>query len=115
MYAKHQNFADFKIEMMDFWGFLLSFEFCLQLQSKKTKNYALLLWLVHWGYISLESATLQAKIMKSKKVQEDEEEGGKKKESGGSFSLKTMILAIADTVENKNAMLLLDFFSLYVP
>ena len=85
----------------------------LQLQSKKTKNYALLLWLVHWGYISLESATLQAKIMKSKKVQEDEEEGGKKKESGGSFSLKTMILAIAD-IQWKNAMLLLDFFS-YVP
>ena len=39
--------------------------------------------------------------------------GAKKKESGGSFSLKTMILAIADTVK-KNAMLLLDFFS-YVP
>ena len=51
--------------------------------------------------------------MKSKKVQEDEEEGGKKKESGGSFSLKTMILAIAD-IQWKNAMLLLDFFS-YVP
>ena len=50
--------------------------------------------------------------MKSKKVQEDEEEGGKKKESGGSFSLKTMILAIADPVK-KNAMLL-GLFS-YVP
>mgnify|MGYP001482540664 CR=1 FL=1 len=48
--------------------------------------------------------------MKSKKVQEDEEKEGEKKESAGSFSLKTMILAIADTVENKNAMLLLDFF-----
>ena len=53
--------------------------------------------------------------MKSKKVQEDEEKEGEKKESAGSFSLKTMILAIADTVENKNAMLLLDFFfSMYL-
>ena len=62
-----------------FLGFPTQLWILLQLQSKKTKNYALLLWLVHWGYISLESATLQAKIMKSKKVQEDEEEGGKKK------------------------------------
>ena len=64
-----------------FLGFPTQLWILLQLQSKKTKNYALLLWLVHWGYISLESATLQAKIMKSKKVQEDEEEGGKKRKA----------------------------------
>ena len=39
--------------------------------------------------------------------------GAKKKESGGSFSLKTMILAIADTVK-KNAMLLGLFFPMYL-
>ena len=64
-----------------FLGFPTQLWILLQLQSKKTKNYALLLWIVHWGYISLESATLQAKIMKSKKVQEDEEEGGKKRKA----------------------------------
>lgn len=110
-YAKHQKFADFKIEMMDFWG-LLSFEFYLQLQSKKTKNYALLLWLVHWGYISLESATLQAKIMKSKTVQEDEEEGGKKRKAEAHLASRLWSWPLQ--IYSGKMQCFLDFFS-YVP
>ena len=50
------------------------------------------------------------KLWNQRKCKRMRRRRGEKKESAGSFSLKTMILAIADTVENKNAMLLLDFF-----